>query len=332
LLLVGNRRLINQSINQYASQRKQQHRQQQADTFAAFWELNFAESSISDAGNDNDTKVKSSNHNKDNALNAWLQKNIQQAATASQITEPAAHPILLQNLIRAVQALRVVELEIDPAQQDNDQEDDDSANKCKIKRYLQDPYKIWFQAESAATDDSNNNNGLIRWDKEQTDIPDSDGGKLALLSIGGLLNGLASLPVTKTPHSNPKTLFKQAVASGVANQLTGEVFVDCTQVTVLTLHETAIALHRAIAQHVQDDILHTTPLRIQMLLVGEELSTTEFERIRKRVYDTVILGKGRRVDAVNEEDLPAVANTVTSTLAVHAIEKFKKCGTCGYLL
>ena len=84
------------------------------------------------------------------------------------------------------------------------------------------------------------------------------------------------------------------------------------------------------AQQMQTESLHTTPHRIQLLL-APELTVAEFASIRKRVYDTVILGKGVHVqDAVDEEDLPVVPTTVESAARLHNFEKFKKCGACGY--
>lgn len=254
------------------------------DTSPAFWELNFAENGGSSVdANGSNSKAKS-NNNKDNdeeALNAWLQAHVTQAAAAAQITEPAAHNILWRNLMGAVRALRVVEQpekkpdDDDYEDEDDDEDDDDDGNRRKKKRrkrtiqrrYLQDPYKIWFQQAGETTADDvdsnnndddtiNNNNGLIEWDEQQEDIPDTDGGKLAVLSVGGLLNGLAHKTVSPTPHAgNPKALFKRAVASGVAQQLARDVFAGCNnsqQVTVLTLHATAVSLHRALARQVQD--------------------------------------------------------------------------------
>ena len=145
---------------------------------------------------------------------------------------------------------------------------------------------------------------------------------------------MTSLPITTTTHiPNPKALFPQAVKSGVAQRLT-QLFSNSQQqqpITVLTLHGMAVALHRAVAQTVQTDILRTTPRRIQQLLASE-LTVAEFQSVRKRVYDTVILGKGMHVDDnnnVNNNDEDDTSAPTTAQTALHDMDKFKRCPTCG---
>jgi hypothetical protein len=57
------------------------------------------------------------------------------------------------------------------------------------KRLLQDPCKIWFQV----IDDTNISSGVIFWNEDQDDIPETTGGKLAVMSIGGFLNATVAI-------------------------------------------------------------------------------------------------------------------------------------------
>jgi len=276
------------------------------DNSPAFWELELSQPQLTD----------------------WLTQTIREAATANKIaaTDTNTPQLLYNHLTTAVQALTVTEVAVEVTQQDEDDDDEDEdvprrkKRKALKKHLLRDPHKIWFQTNSDATAAASTDDDEVEWDDDQDDIPDTVGGRLAVLSVGGFLNGLAGIPLTKTPNANPKALFKQAVTNGTAKLLT-ERFGN-SNITVLTLHATATQLHRAVADQVQTDILRTTPRRIQNLLAGD-LTNAEFVAARKRVYDTVILGKGLHENADDEDDLPV------SSAAVHDIEKFKKCGTCG---
>lgn len=76
------------------------------------------------------------------------------------------------------------------------------------------------------------------------------------------------------------------------------------------VHTLAKALHRAIHIKMERDFLDTTPNRIREMLCND-ISPAEFQSIRQRVYDTVILGKGMSVEEDNEES-PVTARAVVS--------------------
>lgn len=71
------------------------------------------------------------------------------------------------------------------------------------------------------------------------------------------------------------------------------------------------ALHRAIQSKMEVDFLDTTPERIRELLC-RDVSPGEFQAIRKRVHDTVVLGQGLHVSTENQEDAPVTARAVVS--------------------
>ena len=77
------------------------------------------------------------------------------------------------------------------------------------------------------------------------------------------------------------------------------------------------------------DILQTTPRRIADLLCPE-ISNDELRSIRRRVYDTVVLGMGTNSSAHaasledDAKEIPVAANK-----SKHEIEQWKKCNTCG---
>lgn len=222
-----------------------------------------------------------------------------------------------------------------------------------IKRLLQDPYGIWFQLSDSQNDSILNKNGgyaqsdvwkrgIIFWREDQDEIPDNFGGRLSVLSIGGFLNALVAIPATMDPHNpniqitrpglchttlpNAKALTKLVKANQYLAQALAALG-GRSMATVSQLHAIALQLHQAVVDQVKLDILQTTPGRIQQMLASD-LTPTEFASVRKRVYDTVILGKGMGNATNDEEDLKEVP-TASSAQGVHDIEKFKKCPTCG---
>lgn len=94
-----------------------------------------------------------------------------------------------------------------------------------------------------------------------------------------------------------------------------------TSLTVL--RKLAHSLSQSIQTQIETDVLITTPVRIKEMLAAD-LSSAEFKSIRKRVYDTVILGKG--LSQPEGIDIPTAA---ANSLGVHVLEKFKKCASCG---
>jgi len=79
-----------------------------------------------------------------------------------------------------------------------------------------------------------------------------------------------------------------------------------------------------IQTRLEADFLVTTPSRIQDMLCPD-LASQEFKAVRKRVYETVMEGRGRHVgEADLFEEVP-----VASRVAEHDIERDKKCKLCG---
>jgi TFIIB zinc-binding len=282
-------------------------------------------------------------------LTAWLQKHIRSAVASAQIPAVTAADSaslstkLYQNLVSALVALQIVEAAPaatamenghDRDEDNDDEEEEDTPNrrpkkrrKAPIRRLLVDPHKIWFQSNSSSESNGDNENDEHElWNDSQDDIPDTVGGKLAIVSVGGLLNGLAGHVISHTPNAHPKTLFVQAVASGVAAAVTASLGVS---VTIVQLHAVATNLHAAIAHQVSLDILRTTPQRIHLLLAAD-LSSAEFASVRRRVYETVAMGRGGGMhQSAADAQAAADALPTAASSAVHDIEKFHKCPVCG---
>jgi hypothetical protein len=81
----------------------------------------------------------------------------------------------------------------------------------------------------------------------------------------------------------------------------------------------AMALHESVKSRLEKDVLDTTPQRIAHMLCPD-LTPTEFKAVRKRIYDTVVLGKGLKVEDTAEE-IPVASNSQS----VHDIEKVRRC-------
>jgi hypothetical protein len=90
-------------------------------------------------------------------------------------------------------------------------------------------------------------------------------------------------------------------------------------VDALQVNKMATSLHRVVQMKMERDFLETTPERIRQMLCGDVLPV-EFRAIRRRVYDTVILGKGINSSQIEEEDLPVAARAT-----LHDIEKVRIC-------
>lgn len=203
---------------------------------------------------------------------------------------------------------------------------------------LEDPYQIWLHVTAKANknindddDDANDDDdtdlhanlkktrvlekskGQVWLPADAADIPDVLGGKLSQLCVGGLLNALAGVPGGLVQQINPSTVPGNTTFE-TANNLSGA-----------RLLLAAIQWHRSIQVQVRADILVTTPIRIQEML-ARDLEPAEFISIRKRVYETVILGKGLNAGVADNE----LDNIPTAPAhAVHDIERFKKCSSCG---
>jgi TFIIB zinc-binding len=308
-------------------------------------------------------------------LSTWLQNQVSTAVCAAVTKIPLSNALenmspeqyqqhvtktFCHNLILAVQCLQVVDAKATAASSsslsDSDEDDHDDnegdsyPNKKRRKvirkqkrRVLYDPYHVWFQQSTLETTAPENNNSnsssssssMIYWDESQDELPIVVGGKLAILSAGGILNALASCYLCRTPvvPANPKLVLQQAVITGSVKEWKQQQEVNgmSSYITIAHIHAIAMSLHGAIAEQVKADIVRTTPMRIQSLLASD-LTLAEFQSVRRRLYDTVILGKGVQAqqnivhDDANDAGV-AVAGSITSQQ--HEIDKYKKCPGCG---
>lgn len=106
----------------------------------------------------------------------------------------------------------------------------------------------------------------------------------------------------------------QLTQKGLVNALASSGDMDAQQVGKM-----ATALHWVVQTKMERDFLETTPERIREMLCSD-VPPAEFRAIRRRVYDTVILGKGMTNSQVEEDDLPVAARAT-----VHDIEKVRAC-------
>ena len=93
--------------------------------------------------------------------------------------------------------------------------------------------------------------------------------------------------------------------------------------TVAQLRLRAKSLHRAVLARLEIDMLDATPGRIAEMLCPET-SLNEVNAIRRRIYDTVVLGRGTHSSASaaaldGGENLPVAARS-----GVHDVEKVSR--------
>ena len=183
----------------------------------------------------------------------------------------------------------------------------------RVKHKLVDPQHVWVHVKRDTKEDTDgdHNDTDNESDDSDLDIPVTTGGKLAVLSVGGLLNGMAAVPggFTKQVTPSPESLAK---ASDIHN-------IKPAQLLVI-----AHAWHRAIQLQVHRDILTSTPRRIHDMLCPD-LTDAEVMAIRKRIHATVVLGKGLHTNSEWED--PTLATGTAGT--AHAVETHKRCPVCG---
>jgi hypothetical protein len=264
---------------------------------------------------------------------------------------------IFKNLVTAVQSLKIVDApedisstDVGHGDHDNEEEEEEEEDvyppnrkRRKVmrqkRRILCDPYHVWFQLSNSSSESHDEGadrtpNGNTYWDEDQDDLPTTLGGKLAIISAGGILNAISSCFLCSTPvvPIHPKVLLQQAARSGAVLQWKQQQeMTGLPGVTISMMHAIAITLHVAIAEQVQSDIVRTTPLRIQSLLAAD-LTAAEFQSVRRRLYDTVILGKGVQTQtssSTEDANDPAVALGGTNASQQHEIDKYKKCPGCG---
>ena len=258
------------------------------------------------------------------------------------------HMALWKNVSQALEAMKMVPIpakdnstnEAKDEQDDHDEDDPEprakrakhnsppktKARKAPIPiRYNRhDPFFVWLHVPIPQPDDDTDNTEL----GEDDDVfPDTVGGRLAQVSVAGFVNAFALIPngyvkaknmtepKDETSRSKPLLQFKMP-AGGKEISL-----------TALQVYRLAVTWHGVIQAKVRADILVTTPLRIQDMLAAD-LTAQEFASIRKRIYDTVILGKGMHVNDGSDEVDETLATAQTAG-PVLEMDKFKKCPTCG---
>jgi hypothetical protein len=163
-----------------------------------------------------------------------------------------------------------------------------------------------------------------------TDVVHVPGAIIARLTIGGLMNALAGRcgGVVDTNSAKPiegSDLEKKEDAP-IA------VGVDATTnapmtATLALIQNKALGLSHLIAARLEVDMMQSTPKRIVDMLCPE-LTVVEVVSVRRRIYDTVVLGKGTNASANAEaleskDDLPVAART-----GMHDIDKV--CVMCSF--
>jgi hypothetical protein len=131
------------------------------------------------------------------------------------------------------------------------------------------------------------------WIGQSDEVPKCEGEIMVQLTLAGLVNALAGHP-------------GGLVDAKMVSPLPLDAIIPTAAITLGQLRQYALALHRAIQTKVEGDFLATTPHRIQNMLCAE-LSDSEFRSTRKRVYETVIEGKGRNVGGEDGDDTPVAA-------------------------
>ncbi|KAL7567835.1 hypothetical protein ACA910_000579 [Epithemia clementina (nom. ined.)] len=197
-----------------------------------------------------------------------------------------------------------------------------------IRYNRQDPYLVWLHAPPPEMDETDVDGPTDPSEigEDEDVFPETMGGRLAQLGVAGFVNAFAlvqkgyvktkNISEPKDEASRSKTLLQFKMPSG--NEIS---------LSALQVYRMAVTWHRVIQAKVRADILVTTPLRIQDMLAAD-LTAQEFSSIRKRIYDTVILGKGIHVNDGDDND-ETLATAQTTSGPVLEIEKFKKCPTCG---
>ncbi len=187
--------------------------------------------------------------------------------------------------------------------------------KPKISYDIKDPFNLYTHT-IRKNDADEDELGIDPYQEAATELKTTIGGKLSQLTISGMINGMAAVPggvvINKQCHLKEGSILK--------NDSVIETAANCTFQKLKLL---AGALHQAIQARVEADVLVTTPIRIQEMLAAD-LQLHEFKAIRKRIFDTVILGKGIGHSNPDEADIPTAAHS-----GVHDVEKFKKCKSCG---
>eukprot|EP00980_Cylindrotheca_fusiformis_P002621 scaffold618_cov130-Cylindrotheca_fusiformis.AAC.25 len=189
-----------------------------------------------------------------------------------------------------------------------------ATNKVKIKYELVDPFNLILHTirRPDGEDDVTYEDMIEEAAKE---LKTTTGGKLTQLVVSGLVNAIAGVP---TGLVQDRKWTVNPSLSGNTKQIT-----TAANASMQQLKQIANSLHQTIQTRLENDVLVTTPIRIQEML-SPDLLPHEFKSIRKRIYETVILGKGIGRPTLEGEDLPTA-----NSAGVHEVEKYKRCKSCG---
>lgn len=157
---------------------------------------------------------------------------------------------------------------------------------------------------------------------------------LARLTIGGWINALSGriAGVVNVQTAKPLSNTTSATSSTATNTTTATTNNNDTVVmegiTLGEIRKRAMGLSHVVSARLEVDMMRSTPKRI-VEMTCPEVTMEEITGIRKRIYDTVILGKGTNASAnaaalESSEGLPVAAR-----VGMHDIDKFKRCKVCG---
>lgn len=149
------------------------------------------------------------------------------------------------------------------------------------------------------------------------------GAILARITIGGLMNAMAGQRGGVVQPTTAKPMPGSNVTDTTTIPTAGS-----SNITVEQLRTKAIGLSHVIAARLEMDMMQSTPKRIIEMLCPK-MTLGELVSIRRRIYDTVVLGRGTNASAnaaalERADDLPVAAR-----VGMHDIDKYKKCKVCG---
>jgi hypothetical protein len=151
---------------------------------------------------------------------------------------------------------------------------------------------------------------------------------LARLTIGGWINALSGR-ISGLVNVQTAKLLDSSMTHDATISLDSEVDSGSSnKITVGEIRKKAMGLSHVTSARLEVDMMQSTPQRIVEMLCPE-VTTGEIVGIRKRIYDTVILGRGTNASA-NAAALESVEGLpVAARVGMHDIDKFKRCKVCG---
>lgn len=150
------------------------------------------------------------------------------------------------------------------------------------------------------------------WVGQNEEPPIREGAVLVQLTTAGLVNALAGQPGGIVDSKMVSALKLTSTIGGAGADGNS----NASTSTYGQVRELALALHRAVQTKTEADFLVTTPKRIQAMLCAD-LEPHEFRSIRRRIYETVVEGRGRHTN--DHDDLKDIP--VASRIVEHDIEK-----------